>query len=240
MPAPPIVLITADIRSPEGRAGGPRVRPRRPEAFVGQAYLRAVELAGGLPVILPPGPEEHLSALLDIADAVVLTGGNVDVHPSLYGEEPLGRLDRIEPKRTARELAVAKRCLNDGIPLLGICGGMQVMAVAAGGRLIQDIATQVPDTLEHEQPTDPATPWHEVVFEAPARQWLGERLQVNSTHHQAVEDAGTLTACGWSGDGIVEAIADPAHPFALGVQWHPELLEQYDAYRALIRAAHAR
>ena len=86
--------------------------------------------------------------------------------------------------------------------------------------VIQDIATQVPDALEHEQPTDPATPWHKVVFEAPARQWLGERLQVNSTHHQAVEDAGTLAACGWSGDGIVEAIADPA-TFALGVQWHP-------------------
>jgi len=233
----PIVLVTSDVRTPKGNKPGPRVRPKRPEVFVGQAYLRAVETAGGLPVVLPPGPIEPLAQLLATADAVVLTGGNVDVHPSLYGELPKGRLDRIEPSRTARELALAEHCLHEGIPVLGICGGMQVMAVGAGGRLIQDIQTENPNALQHEQPTDPATPWHEVHLQDPASRWLGTCLQVNSTHHQAVRDPGSMVACGWSSDGIVEAIADPSHPFALGLQWHPELLEQYDAYRALVEAA---
>ena len=236
----PVVLVTADVRAPTGNTPGPRVRPKRPEVFVGQAYLRAIEAAGGLPIVLPPGPVEPLSQVIDAADAVVLTGGNVDVHPHLYGEEPEGRLDRIEPERTARELSLAQYCLSEGVPVLGICGGMQVLAVAAGGRLIQDILTENPNALEHEQPTDPATPWHDVQLSKPASQWLGEHLSVNSTHHQAVRDPGSLVACGWSSDGIIEAIADPAHPFALGLQWHPELLKQYAAYRGLIEAASRR
>jgi len=240
MPTQPIVLVSSDMRAPSGHGPGPNTRPKRPEIVVGQAYLQAVEAAGGLPLVLPPGPIEPLAKLVATADAVVLTGGNVDVHPSLYGEEPTGRLDRIEPDRTARELALASYCLAHDVPVLGICGGMQVMAVAAGGRLIQDILTEHPDGLQHEQPTDPATPWHSVELQGLVTQWLGHQLQVNSTHHQAVRDAGSMNACGWASDGIIEAIVDPSHTFALGLQWHPELLQQHDAYRALIDAARKR
>jgi len=237
MTTAPVVLITSDLRSPSGHKPGPNIRPSREEAFVYTAYLRAVEQAGGIPFVLPPGTLEHLPKILALADAVVLTGGNVDVHPSLYGEEPTGRLDRIEPARTQRELEIASQCLAQQIPVLGICGGMQVLAVAAGGRLIQDIATECPDALEHEQPTDPATPWHEVTLESPVSDWLGQQLQVNSTHHQAVRDPGSMSACGWSRDGIIEAIVAPTHRFALGLQWHPELLGQLASYRALVAAA---
>jgi len=235
----PVILITTDRRDLQGLKPGPRVRPCRPEAWISELYVGAVRSAGGVAILAPPGGEDE-HRLLQIADGVVLTGGHFDIHPSLYGEAVAARLDRVEPTRTSLELAVAAACLDRDIPVLGICGGEQALAVAAGGRLHQDIGTQVPGALEHEQPDDPVLPSHGVRMAAAVTQWTGEHLEVNSTHHQAVREiSGTMEACGWAPDGVIEAIWAPGHRFALGVQWHPELLCDLRVYNALIAASKA-
>lgn len=225
-----MVLVTTDSRLGAGQPDSPRVRPPRPEFWIGASYVQAVRDAGGTPLLLPPG-EPDLDAALAIAHAVVITGGAFDIHPSHYGEQVTDRIDRVDEARTMLELALARRCLRDDIPVLGVCGGMQVLAVAAGGTLVQDLPKQ---PIDHEQPNDPAEPSHRVRIEAPASAWLGSHLQVNSTHHQAVANPGGLVACGWSDDGVIEVIASRTHRFVLGVQWHPEGLGDLAPYRELL------
>jgi len=234
----PVVVVTADRRVGEGLSDSPRVRPRRDEVYVLEPYVEAVRAAGGMPVVLPPGPAD-LDRVLAVADAVVLTGGDTDVHPSLYGQPVRGRLDRVEPARTELELALARTALERDVPVLGVCGGMQVLAVAAGGTLVQDLPPSPPAAIAHEQPGDPAAPSHPVHLDPVAAAWFGGRraLHVNSTHHQAVDDPGSLSVVGRAPDGVVEAVARPGHRFAVGVQWHPELIGQVSIYAALIAAA---
>lgn len=231
----PVVLLTLDRRDGGPGPTTPRVRPRRPEVWVGQAYVDAVVRAGGLPLLVPPAPLDA-AELLGLADALVLTGGHFDIHPSLYGETVDGRLDRVEPARTALELDLARLALERGVPVLGVCGGHQALAVAAGGTLVQDL----PPDPTHEQPTDPATPWHGVDLEGVLARVLGPAIRVNSTHHQAVRGAGSLTVAGRSPDGVCEALWASDHPWAVGVQWHPELLGDLRLYDALVTAARQR
>ena len=239
----PVVLTTADRREPSGFHDSPRVRPKRPEAWIYEGYLNAVRDAGGMPLVVPPG-EADIDQLLEIADGVVLTGGDMDIHPSWYGENIEGRLDRVEPGRTDLEIHLARACLERGVPVLGVCGGMQVLAVAAGGSLVQDLPVpdaEFPDRIPHEQPGDPTIPSHAIRVEAPARDWIGAQVFANSTHHQAVKHPGKgFVACGWAPDGVIEVIASTGPGFALGVQWHPEILGQLGAYQALIRAIQQR
>lgn len=233
------VLVTAGLSGAAPAAAGPRVRPVRPAVRLGTAYCDAVRAAGGLPLIVPPGTEVGPSLLAGM-DAVVLTGGAFDIHPRHYGQAVHGRLDAPSEDRTTTELALARHCLDHDLPVLGICGGLQALAVAAGGTLIQDLGSQVPGSLEHEQPTDPATGWHPVAAEGALAGWLGAVLQVNSTHHQAVDDPGPFAVAGRSPDGVIEALVLPGHRFCVGVQWHPELLGDGRLYDALITQARRR
>jgi putative glutamine amidotransferase len=229
----PVVLVSCDRRDPGGFREGPRVRPIRPEVWTGEATILAIRAAGGVPVLAPPG-ETEVEALLSTCQAVVLTGGHFDIHPSLYGEDVEGRLDRVEPGRTSLELALARAAWDRELPLLGLCGGMQAMAVARGGRLVQDLPAD--SGVAHEQPTDPATGWHAVRTAGPAVEIFGKEILVNSTHHQAVRVPGDgLVACGWSPDGVIEVIAAEDR-FFLGVQWHPELLGDDRPFGALMEA----
>ncbi|MDI3317660.1 MAG: asparaginase [Bacillota bacterium] len=216
---------------------------------VGADYVRAVEAAGGLPVLLPAGegpvlPEEALRGV----DGLLLAGGG-DVAPGLYGEQPHPRLGPVEPDRDRWELALARRALAAGLPVLGICRGIQVLNVADGGTLYQDLEAQLPDALQHAQK---APRWHRshpvrIEPESLLARLVGAgELAVNSFHHQAVREV----APGWrvtavAPDGVVEAMERPDLPFALGIQFHAENLVAREPrflriFQGLVEAAAAR
>lgn len=233
----PVIAVTCDRRQALPLSGGaspaaPRVRPSRPEVYSGEAVIQRLRDAGAAVVLLPPGDPETADVLARV-DGVVITGGAFDIHPRHYGQGVSARLDRVEEGRTEMELALARACVAADRPLLGICGGMQVLAVALGGTLVQDIASARTDALDHEQLTDPATAWHAI---AAAPGWAALfGPAVNSTHHQAVDHPGPLAVCARAPDGVIEAAHLPGQRFCLGVQWHPELLDGR-LFSALVRA----
>jgi putative glutamine amidotransferase len=231
----PIIAVTTDrrVHGPQPDAPG-RIRPARAEIHVGQAVVDHIRRAGGEPLLVPPhgGPNQALSGLIDWllgnVHGVVITGGAFDIHPHHYGQSVGARLDRVDEGRTGLELSLAKAAMASAIPLLGICGGMQAMVVAAGGTLLQDISASVKGAIEHEQPSDPAKPHHLVKLSPSVlRECHGNKaeIEVNSTHHQAADDPGYLAIIGRASDGVVEAVSHPIHPFCIGVQWHPERLD---------------
>jgi putative glutamine amidotransferase len=236
----PVIGITPDVGESSPRPGRPPMQ--RYELKV--AYADAVLAAGGLPVVLPYSEDETSPRqAAELCDGLVITGGAFDIAPELYGAHK--RSDRLGPlkiSRTAYERRVLRAALDAGLPVLGICGGMQLLAVEAGGSLYQDIGDEVRGALDHEQKIDPREPGHPVrVVEGSALQGIvGVReLQVNSTHHQAVRDPGRARVCALAPDNVVEAIELPGQP-VIGVQWHPELLaapEHLALYQALVRWA---
>jgi putative glutamine amidotransferase len=235
----PVIGITPDAGETAARAG----RPSLPLYTLKQAYADAVLAAGGLPIVLPYSEDETAPhEAMAICDGLVLTGGAFDIPPEMYGARPGDRLGPLKRGRTAYEQRVLRAALEAGIPILGICGGMQLLAVEAGGTLFQDIGDEIPGAFDHEQKLDPREPGHPVrILEGTALEAiLGVRdLEVNSTHHQAVRDAGTARVSAVSPDLVVEAI-ELADRFAIGVQWHPELLagrEHLLLYKALVEKA---
>lgn len=193
-------------------------------------------------VTLDPSTGDPL-AVLDRIDALVLTGGG-DVDPGLYGEAPHASFSPAEPGRDAFELELTRGALERGLPLLAICRGIQVLNVAAGGSLVQDIPSQVPGALEHRVSTPPSAIAHEVWVTpgSALASLMAERLDedallVNSRHHQAVARlAPGFVATATAPDGVIEAIEGPDLPFCLGVQWHPENFWRTGEFRALFEA----
>jgi putative glutamine amidotransferase len=193
-------------------------------------YVRAVETAGGLPLVFAPGKVEDAPALaaeyLDRVDALVLSGG-ADVDPALYGEARHATVERVFPERDAFELALCREALRRDMPTLAICRGHQLLNVATGGTLFQDIASQVQAAMVHDPDQERWERCHDVVVlpGTRLREILGqERVAVNSFHHQAVKELGrglVLSARGCD-DGVIEGMEMPDHRFVIGVQWHPE------------------
>jgi len=212
-------------------------------------YWRAVERAGGIPVLLPTLESEELGkAVLERLDGILLTGG-VDVDPWYYGQLPMRGLGSLSPERDWVEIALAREALERGVPLLAICRGIQVLNVAAGGTLYQDLATQVPDSLNHWQRAPRWHPTHPVRLSRGSRirDIMGaEEVRVNTFHHQAIKDlAPGFTVTGRAPDGVIEAIEAAEHAFALGIQWHAEGMWEKDhtqlgPFRALVEAARER
>jgi putative glutamine amidotransferase len=196
-------------------------------ASVQRSYLNAIWLAGGQPIVLSPPPAGALNralSVLDRCDAVLLTGGG-DVDPARYGQEPKVPLMNVDEGRDTFELAAVDRAIAAGLPLLGICRGMQVMSVALGGTLHQDLPSA--GFRSHWDDVHACSPVHAVRAAAGslAARALGGRLKVNSVHHQGVAEPGPhLNATAWSDDGVIEAVEAAGGAPMLGLQWHPERL----------------
>jgi putative glutamine amidotransferase len=226
------------------------VRPPHVALYAtGQRYVHAIEDAGGLPVILSPGlSDESLRAVFDRLDGLLLSGGG-DVDPATYGEDPHPALWGQDMNRDRAELAMAKWAADAQKPMLCICRGIQVFNVALGGTLVQDIPSQVPEALAHsfdEEVVPREHIAHSIEVDANSR--LGALIQsaaasVNSWHHQSLRRvADDLKVVAQSPDGIIEAVELPDHPFAIGVQWHPEWLydlqpEMKRLFAGLVEAA---
>jgi putative glutamine amidotransferase len=223
--ARPKILVTLDTGE-DLRKGVPF-----PSVHMKAAYARAIEDAGGTPILAAPTRDAAIIAeLLDLLDGLVITGGAFDIDPTKYGAaQTSARIDTPKPLRTDFEQQLCEGALARNVPVLGICGGMQLLNVVLGGTLVQDITTEVPNALEHEQPTSPAEPFHAVnVVEGTAfhRAIQKTRIEVNTTHHQAVKTLGRgLAVLGTSPDGVIEVIGRTADLSITGVQWHPELLD---------------
>ncbi len=214
----PIIGVTLDAEQPGGYSKYPWYALR-------QNYAEAIVAAGGLPVALPHGAA-LAGDYLDRIDALVVTGGAFDVDPALYGDGERHATVTLKAGRTEAELALTQGALARDLPVLGICGGEQLLAVALGGSLVQHIPDSVADALEHEQPNPRHEPGHPVAVVPGTllhRIVGAAEMQVNSAHHQAVRAPGPHAVVNAvAPDTVIEGLEDARYRFCLGVQWHPE------------------
>ncbi len=233
-----LIGVTLDSEAPGGYS-------KFPWYAVRQNYMAAIAGAGGVPVALP-----HLPALadrlLDAMDGLVITGGAFDVDPALYGDADRHGKVTLKEGRTEAELALLRGALARNLPVLGICGGAQLLAVALGGSLIQHIPDSIANPLAHEQPNPRDQAGHAVAVTPGSLLHCivgAPEMAINSSHHQAVRAPGPhATVNALAPDGVIEGIEDARYRFCLGVQWHPEfLIDQGDAkiFAAFIAACAA-
>ena len=232
------------------------LRPREKQPlFSPPAYTKAVSLAGGLPVLLPIlKDEKDVKGLLSRLDGLVLTGGP-DLDPSIYGplrdvrmegekKHPASRL--VEPERAHFDIMLAKGAIEQGLPILAICYGAQLINVALGGTLIQHIPDEIPAHLEHQKKRGDA--FHSVKLKPQSRlaEIIGRvEIEVNSSHHQAVRRLGKgLKISAKAPDGVIEGLEGEGKNFCIAVQWHPERLtcrpEHLALFKALVQTAAVR
>jgi len=202
--------------------------------YIKDGYIEGVARAGGLPVLLPlTVDEEFLADIMTRFDGFLLSGG-ADIDAVYYGEFNRPYNGEISPHRDRMEMYIARRAVELNKPLFGICRGIQVMNVALGGTLYQDIFSQVKgrELIKHSQNAPKWYPTHDISIERNSivgAAFEGDSVYVNSFHHQAVKDvAPCFKVTSWAADGIIESIEHKEHIFAVGVQWHPELMWQKD------------
>ena len=205
-------------------------KARSGEAAANSTYVNAVRKAGGVPLVIPMTTDEkEIDAILNVIDALIMTGGE-DISPLEYfGEEPHPNLGEVVPARDAFDILLIRKAVAKGIPVLGICRGVQALNVAFGGTLYQDIPTQVPTySIQHSQDAPGSLGTHTAIIDknsALYKQIGKEQIAVNSFHHQAVKDvAPGFKATAKSKDGVIEAIEMVKNPKVWGVQFHPEHL----------------
>ncbi len=215
---PPVIGVTLDSEGPGGYS-------KFPWYAVRVNYAGAVTRAGGLPIMLPHEVSQ-VDAYLDEIDGLIVTGGAFDVDPALFGAEARHPSVVLKSQRTDFEWGVTQGALDRDMPVLGICGGQQLMNVVLGGTLVQHIPDEIDDPLAHEQLNPRDEPGHDVfVREGTLLHRIAgaTKLSVNSAHHQAVKDVGDgVLIDAVASDGVIEGIEAPARRFCLGVQWHPE------------------
>lgn len=232
----PVIGITLDSEKPGGYSNLPWYALR-------ENYADAVTAAGGLPLPLPHEPDQA-EDYLNLIDGLVVTGGAFDVDPALFGAGERHPTVITKDRRTAFELAVTRSAIEQDLPVLGICGGQQLLHVVLGGQLTQHIPDEVPEALAHEQPNPRDEPGHSVTIKSGTllHRIVGcDRLDVNSAHHQAAKgEPEGVRINAVAPDGVIEGIEATDRKFCLGVQWHPEYgVSAGDAaiFKAFIEAA---
>lgn len=232
----PLIGITFDAQDPGGYSQYPWYALR-------ENYCTAIVNAGGIPFPLIHD-QELVDDYVSFIDGLLITGGGHDVDPNLYGVSKIHPTVKLKPRRTLFEKEMAQKVLQKNLPLLGICGGEQILNVALGGTLIQHIPDEVPGALQHKQTQNRDEPSHGIQIEKGTLlyQIVGtEELFVNSIHHQAVKDpAPGVVVNARAPDGVIEGIEAPAYRFCLGLQWHPEFEiapEEGSVFNAFIKAA---
>lgn len=240
---PLIGVTTSEVREPKRIQQTPESEPKVSEMVLGLTYLRALEAAGAVPMVIPPLPEEAIGPLLDRLDGVCLSGGP-DLDPATYDAEPHPHLGPTEPDLDRFELSAARCADARELPILSICRGTQALNVARGGSLHQHLPEVSPE-FAHRQSAPGNQTSHDIDIEPGSRlaTALGDDevqvpdvLDVNSFHHQAIDRLGDgLKVVARAPDGTIEAVEDPEHPFTIGVQWHAETLVHRPYEAALFR-----
>lgn len=241
---PLIAVTTSEVREGKAVTLTPHGEPPQHEMALGLKYLHAIEAAGGVPVVVPPLQLGAVEPLLDRVDGVCLSGGP-DLDPHAYGQKHHAQTGPIESQLDALELAMARAADARGLPIFGVCRGLQLLNVARGGTLHQHLPDVVGENIAHRQERPGRHPTHWVTLEHESRvsEILSRRrAKVNSFHHQAVARLGAgLIVTGRASDGTVESVEATDRPFVLGVQWHAECLghrtEQAALFAAFVEAA---
>jgi putative glutamine amidotransferase len=193
--------------------------------YVHHDYHRSIVACGGIPIVIPTTNPELAKHQIDLCDGVIVSGGE-DVDPIFYQSEPHQHLGFTNPERDEFEIAVIQHVLEHKKPLLAICRGIQILNVALGGTLIQDISSQLQNALQHTQrvPRGRDSHWVSIKENTTLRQIFGiDKVRVNSLHHQAIDRVSDrLNIVATASDGIIEAVEYTDTSFAIGVQWHPE------------------
>ncbi|MEE2959410.1 MAG: gamma-glutamyl-gamma-aminobutyrate hydrolase family protein [Myxococcota bacterium] len=218
----PIIGITSDHHSHiDGRGSHQQTYQLNSD------YCRAVEIGGGIPLILPYVHDELASNIVKMIHGLVISGGDFDHPPEFFGRSRSQKLGKLKPERSNFELSVLRLAREVQMPVLGICGGMQLINIEFGGTLYQDVSERR-GTSEHTQPTPKSEVFHCVKLKEDSvlrRVFRQSIIGVNSTHHQLVERVGQgLMASGIAPDGVIEGIEATEEPFTVGLQWHPEAL----------------
>lgn len=214
--SPPVIGLTPDIE--------PRLDMEAETVYVlRRNYVNAIHAAGGVPIILPYEPSLARTYVEKI-DGLVVTGGLFDIDPRRYGAQCRGSVNTKED-RTNFEMALMEAALEANIPILGICNGMQLLAITLGGSLTQNIPTDIPSALEH-MPNISASIAHHWIDLVPGTMLFNhapkDRVRVNSVHHQSVNEGSAYVVAARAPDGVIEAIEVPGRNFCMGLQWHPE------------------
>ena len=243
MTRPPLIgVTTSEVRAAVLARPLKQGDPAQPEMALGMVYMRAVELAGGLPVVLPPLAPDRVGPLVEQLAGICLSGGP-DLAPAGYGAQPDPNLGPTEPALDHFEICVAQQADRLGLPILGICRGLQALNVSRGGTLHQHLPDVTDGSIDHRQTEPGHVTTHGVRIEGGSRLagiLAGEEVEVNSFHHQAAADLGRdLRAVAWAPDGTIEGVEGTDERFVLGVQWHAEGLvgrpEHLALFETLVR-----
>ena len=214
--------------------------------YVFDEYSRSILACGGVPILIPVAQnKDSIRKIVKMLDGILLSGGP-DINPRFYGEQPIDGLGEIDEALDLTELDIAKSCFSMNKPIFAICRGIQVLNVALGGSLYQDISKQIEGCINHLQPADKSvnTHWIKTERNSLLHSIMKKRkIWVNGRHHQAIKRVATdLLVCAKAPDGVIEAVEAKSDRFALGVQWHPEgtfTKDKYSKYlfHAFIKAA---
>lgn len=198
--------------------------------YLGRDYSEALVAAGALPVHIPLIPDvDYISDVVEGLDGILLPGADCDPDPGYYSEDPHPKLGKVVPEKDETDILVLAEADSRGLPVLGICFGMQILNVSRGGNLIQDIGSQVESPIKHDQGIPLERTSHRIRIDKESRlaRIAGDgvaEIKVNSHHHQAVRTPGRdLKITAWATDGVVECIEETGSRFVMGVQWHPEM-----------------